>query len=101
MFLTSMYPLCYHRDDMADEYTHTRITKSYLDKLRTLATRHKRSCMKQLEALIDEAYKADYNPLREHQRQAALARKSKMSPEEWSAMSRKGALARNSKKSRI
>jgi hypothetical protein len=78
---------------MINEYTHTRITKSYLEKLRTLAERHKRSCMKQLEALVDEAYKADYSPLREFQRQAALARKSKMSPEEWSAMSRKGALS--------
>jgi hypothetical protein len=82
---------------MTDIYTHTRITKSYLEKLRTLATRHKRSCMKQLEALIDEAYKADYSPLREHQRQAALARKNKMSKEEWSEMSRRGALKRNRK----
>jgi hypothetical protein len=68
-----------------------------VEKLRTLAARHKRSCMKQLETLIDEAYKADYSPLREHQRQAALARMSKMSKEEWSEMSRKGALKRNSK----
>lgn len=93
-----MAPPCYHRYDMADEYTNARITKSYLEKLRTLATRHKRSSMKQLETLIDEAYKADYSPLREHQRQAALARKNKMSPEEWSAMSRKGALSEKRKK---
>jgi hypothetical protein len=86
---------------MIEDYTHTRITKSYLEKLRTLASRHKRSCMKQLEAMIDEAYKADYSPLREHQRQAALARKNKMTPEEWSALSRKGGLARNRKRSRV
>jgi hypothetical protein len=79
---------------MADEYTHTRITKSYLEKLRTLAARHKRSCMKQLEALIDEAYKADYNPLREHQRQAAKARMSKMTPAELSEHNRQAALKR-------
>ena len=44
-------------------------------------------------------FNKDYNPHREHQRQAALARKSKMTPEEWSEMSRKGALARNKKRS--
>lgn len=38
------------------------------------------------------------DPRQQHQRQAALARMNKMSPEEWSAMSRKGALARARKK---
>lgn len=36
-------------------YTHTRIRKEYLDKLRALAEDQKRSAMKQLEILIDEA----------------------------------------------
>ncbi len=36
-------------------YTHTRITKEYLDKLQVLAARHKRSAMKELEVLIDRA----------------------------------------------
>jgi hypothetical protein len=84
---------------MTDIYTHTRISKSYLGKLKMLSERHKRSHTKQLEALIDEAYGKDHNAYREHQRQAALARKNKMTSEEWSAMSRKGALARNSKRS--
>lgn len=36
-------------------YTHTRIRKEYLDKLQALAVCNKRSAMRQLEVLIDEA----------------------------------------------
>jgi hypothetical protein len=36
-------------------YTHTRIRKEYLDKLQALAVANKRSAMKQLECLIDNA----------------------------------------------
>lgn len=36
-------------------YTHTRIRREYLDKLQALAAREKRSAMKQLEVLIDQA----------------------------------------------
>ena len=81
----------------SNTYTHTRIKKNYLQKLQALASRYNRSCMKQLEALIDELYKRDFDAYREHQRQAALARKNKMSPEEWSALSRLGGLARHKK----
>jgi hypothetical protein len=35
------------------DYTHTRISREYLYKLQVLATRNKRSAMKQLEVLID------------------------------------------------
>jgi hypothetical protein len=38
-------------------------------------------------------FNKDYNPYRERQRQAALARRNRMTAEEWSAMSRRGALA--------
>ncbi len=38
-----------------DKYTQTRITKEYLEKLRKLALANKRSMLKQIELLIDEA----------------------------------------------
>jgi hypothetical protein len=37
------------------DYTSTRIRRDYLAKLQELATKNKRSAMKQLEALIDDA----------------------------------------------
>lgn len=37
----------------APTYTHTRISREYLDRLRVLARANKRSAMKQLEVMID------------------------------------------------
>lgn len=42
-------------DKKVVEYTHTRISKTYLKKLQKLAKKSKRSAMAQLEHLIDQA----------------------------------------------